>query len=143
MNIPNVTAKYLQHAFSAGSVVDNDITYNFVFSGTYISAGSGNNEFDGSAVSRKFIQYLSMSHNGGSFGTTAVSNAAAASGKVTFNNDTYNVVGISGYYDSTNISLCKLYIVYYNDTEGIFETLQISATELTSGYCRSDTIITV
>lgn len=139
MTVPSVSTRYLQHVFSAGSTIVDGVTYNFTFSSNYIVITQGNNPFDGGSVSNNFIRYLQNNHTAGSSGATAISNAAAASGKLTFNNNTYDIVGISGY--RVNSSNATLYIVYYDTITSTFNSIPVSYTDITSGYCKADYII--
>ena len=140
MTVPSVSAKYLQHVFSAGTATVDGVTYNFDFSSNYITTTAGHNPLDGGTNSNNFIRHLQTNHSAGNSGSTAISYAAAANGKLTFNNNTYDIVGISGYRSSS--SNATLYIVYYDSTSVTpFIAIPVSYTNIASGYYKADTII--
>lgn len=134
ITIPGSNTKRLQHIQLANYLAISSIDYNV--SSSYIVSTSVTGEINTTAKQENLCRYLSSNHNGGSSGSNAITNAAAASGSIKINNIEYPITGISAYSSS---SLTELYLVYWDATNLIFKYEPVLSSDI-KGYGSYDSM---
>lgn len=129
-NIP--TTRYLQSIQLYRNDPDNQIQYSL--SSSYI-VGTSINYLSTSTTKNNLCRYLAENYSAGSGGSTAIANAAAASGKLKYQGYEFNITGISAYRASS--SSATLYIIYYDsEFSNALASLAIDYTDIGDGYAR-------
>lgn len=134
-NIP--IAKAIQSAV----ILNTTGTIKFVVSSSFltVTGQTQSREITTDSHRNQFVYALAQYYSAGSSGNNSILKAVSASGNITIDGTTYDVVSISGYRASS--SNATLYINYFDTSTSTIVSQSIAHTDILNGYLTSSNTI--